>query len=363
MPIFLFSFFELLALAGLFQCLVIIVYFYFRAGNFSLAVVPVAFFMVLACAFYLDLAGGYLEAHFEMLKILRFWCWIAVCPLSVLFVLQFSDFTKGLSPAYYLILLVIPVAIMADLTAGFLFTDDACRHGTTANNLELCPQPPMWTLLFGLFAGTISLPFLWLKKNLLKDIKSQPSGKERYWMIISLLGVNFVLLELIFLVLVSDVDRDTLASARTVIGIVFVYISGSSMFRIYPPPASLVANKQKTERLSEEDHDILEKIRNKLELEKVYLESAYGRSDLARELEVPESRVSRIINIHYQKNFPLLLNEYRVDEACQLLRETDAPVNVICNEVGFNSLASFNRVFKDITGKTASAYRKENQSK
>jgi AraC-like DNA-binding protein len=351
-PTFSFSLFELAALAGLVQCVVILVYFAFRAGNFSLAVIPFTFFFVLACAFYLDLAGGYLESHLGILKIMRFWFWIAVCPLSVLFIIQFSDFSHGLSLPHYLILLVIPIA----LVTSYLLADEACLAGAS------CPQPSVWTLLTGFIAGTVSMPFLWLKKNLLSEVREQPSGNERYWMIIALLGVNFVLLTLVFLVLVSDdVDRDMLASARTVMGLAFVYISASCLFRIYPPPASLLMNRPRSDELNEEDKAMIDRIREKLELEKVYLESAYSRSDLARELEIPETRLSRLINAHYKKNFPLLLNEYRVEEACQLLRETDAPVNVISMEVGFNSLASFNRVFKDIAGQTASSYRKEHK--
>ena len=352
MPTFSFSLFELAALAGLIQCVVIMVYFAFRAGKFSLAVIPFAFFLILACAFYLDLAGGYLESRLDILKIVRFWFWIAVCPLSVLFIIQFSDFSRGLSLPHYLILMVIPIAV----ATSYILADEACLSGAS------CPQPSVWTLLAGFIAGTVSMPFLWLKKNLLSEVKEQPSGKERYWMILALLGVNFVLLTLVFLVLVSDdVDRDMLASARTIMGLAFVYISASCLFRIYPPPASLLITRSQPDILNEEDKEIVSRIQEKLELEKVYLESAYSRSDLARELEVPETRISRLINAHYKKNFPLLLNEYRVEEACQLLRETDAPVNVISMEVGFNSLASFNRVFKDVSGQTASSYRKEHK--
>ena len=92
-----------------------------------------------------------------------------------------------------------------------------------------------------------------------------------------------------------------------------------------------------------------------------YAASSQFQASNCTMLEIPETRLSRLINAHYKKNFPLLLNEYRVEEACQLLRETDAPVNVISMEVGFNSLASFNRVFKDIAGQTASSYRKEHK--
>jgi AraC-like DNA-binding protein len=40
-----------------------------------------------------------------------------------------------------------------------------------------------------------------------------------------------------------------------------------------------------------------------------------------------------------------------------LLRETDRSVTDICFDVGFNSLGTFSRTFRDIVGATPSAYR------
>jgi AraC-like DNA-binding protein len=40
-----------------------------------------------------------------------------------------------------------------------------------------------------------------------------------------------------------------------------------------------------------------------------------------------------------------------------LLRETDRSVTDICLDVGFTSLGTFSRTFRDIVGETPSAYR------
>ena len=65
-----------------------------------------------------------------------------------------------------------------------------------------------------------------------------------------------------------------------------------------------------------------------------------------------------MINVHYNKSFSQLLNERRVADAKRLLEETTATVKIISGEVGFNSTASFNRVFRDISGQSPSAWRK-----
>ena len=83
------------------------------------------------------------------------------------------------------------------------------------------------------------------------------------------------------------------------------------------------------------------------------------RADLARECETSETMISRVINAHFQKSFPQLMNERRIEDAKQLLRETDATIQAIAKDVGFNSLPSFNRVFKELVSQAPSQYRKK----
>lgn len=59
------------------------------------------------------------------------------------------------------------------------------------------------------------------------------------------------------------------------------------------------------------------------------------------------------------KTFTQVVNEYRVVHATKLLAESDMSVTDICFECGFNNFSHFNKTFNDITGKSASSYRKE----
>lgn len=52
------------------------------------------------------------------------------------------------------------------------------------------------------------------------------------------------------------------------------------------------------------------------------------------------------------------IKNLRIDEARRLLKETDLPVNVISDKVGFNDYNYFCRVFKQKTGVSALRYRK-----
>lgn len=59
------------------------------------------------------------------------------------------------------------------------------------------------------------------------------------------------------------------------------------------------------------------------------------------------------------KTFTKLVNEYRVVHATKLLTESQLSITEVAFECGFNNFSHFNKIFNEITGKTASKYRKE----
>jgi AraC-like DNA-binding protein len=59
------------------------------------------------------------------------------------------------------------------------------------------------------------------------------------------------------------------------------------------------------------------------------------------------------------KTFTKLVNEYRVVHATKLLSESQMSITDIAFECGFNNFSHFNKLFKEITGKSASKYRGE----
>ena len=81
--------------------------------------------------------------------------------------------------------------------------------------------------------------------------------------------------------------------------------------------------------------------------------------DLATELDLPEYKTRNLINqtLGY-RNFNDYINQLRIHEAAErLIREPDSPVLNISLDVGYRTLSSFNRAFKDIQGMSPSEYR------
>jgi AraC-like DNA-binding protein len=59
------------------------------------------------------------------------------------------------------------------------------------------------------------------------------------------------------------------------------------------------------------------------------------------------------------KKFTRFVNEIRIVHACKLLTEQQLSITNISFESGFNNISHFNRIFKDITKKSPSDYRKQ----
>ncbi len=87
----------------------------------------------------------------------------------------------------------------------------------------------------------------------------------------------------------------------------------------------------------------------------------------AEPLDVPTlARIAHVSEAHFIRSFRAAFGETpnrylqrrRVERAMWLLRTTDRSVTVICMDVGFASLGTFSRVFREIVGEPPSAYRR-----
>ena len=76
--------------------------------------------------------------------------------------------------------------------------------------------------------------------------------------------------------------------------------------------------------------------------------------------------VAHVSEAHFIRSFRAVFGETphrylqrrRVERSMFLLRETDRSVTDVCLDVGFTSLGTFSRMFREIVGETPSGYRK-----
>lgn len=122
-------------------------------------------------------------------------------------------------------------------------------------------------------------------------------------------------------------------------------------------------NKYKKSPLEESSAEkIFIELKRVMEEEKLYLNPDLKASELAQILEIPLYQFSHLLSLKSEYNFFDFVNEYRVNEAKSLLKDSSndhLTILAIGFEAGFNNKSSFNRAFKKFTGETPSAYKKE----
>ncbi|WP_159099178.1 MULTISPECIES: helix-turn-helix domain-containing protein [Aquimarina] len=80
--------------------------------------------------------------------------------------------------------------------------------------------------------------------------------------------------------------------------------------------------------------------------------------DLAEYLELSSHQVSQLLNDNLGKSFSEFTNEYRIEEAKQLIQSNSKyTLEAIGNESGFNSKSMFYKYFKSIVGMTPKKYK------
>ena len=127
-------------------------------------------------------------------------------------------------------------------------------------------------------------------------------------------------------------------------------------FSFSPNPESIPKINEETTIISKID---IEKVSNFMSLEKPYLNPDLNLSDLAELLQMNRAQLSQTINSGFNKNFNDFVNEYRVNtfkEKLQLGEHKQLSLLGIAFDCGFNSKATFNRVFKKITNSSPSEF-------
>ncbi len=90
-----------------------------------------------------------------------------------------------------------------------------------------------------------------------------------------------------------------------------------------------------------------------------YLRHDYRITDLAVDLNTNKGYLSQMINEEFSLNFYNFINQYRIEEAKDLLLNNNYySIQGIAENSGFKSISSFNTAFKKTTGMSPSVFRK-----
>ncbi|MEQ8928111.1 MAG: helix-turn-helix domain-containing protein [Fulvivirga sp.] len=96
---------------------------------------------------------------------------------------------------------------------------------------------------------------------------------------------------------------------------------------------------------------------------KLYTDPELSLRTLSKKTDISEKEISTIINRELNKNFYQFINEFRIEEVKSKLKNPQynhLKIISIAYECGFNSKATFNRLFKNMVGQSPQEYKESN---
>lgn len=118
---------------------------------------------------------------------------------------------------------------------------------------------------------------------------------------------------------------------------------------------SILLNESKAQ-LSDKQCQLVKKVIDYIETN--YSDSELNQIQVAAELDVSATYLSRIFSSYTHTSFTHYLNSFRINHACSELLNTNDKITDIYLRNGFSSVKTFNRVFKDNLGVNPTFFRK-----
>jgi AraC-like DNA-binding protein len=106
------------------------------------------------------------------------------------------------------------------------------------------------------------------------------------------------------------------------------------------------------------------RLKSCMDTDKPHLQPELSLAELAKILDISKSELTSLLNYHMGTNFFSFVNQYRLKTVLQKLedpKQNHLTILSIAFDCGFNSKSTFNNFFKEHTGVTPTAYRR-NQS-
>lgn len=129
-------------------------------------------------------------------------------------------------------------------------------------------------------------------------------------------------------------------------------------------PEALPLADSAVQRATEEFERTQEHLLAFMEQDQPFLDPELTLDQLAAAMGVPAKHLSRCLNLSLQKNFFDFINGYRLGKAKHMLASKackEKNISEILFDSGFNSKATFNRIFKKQVGMTPTQYRKKEE--
>lgn len=301
-----------------------------------------------------------------------------------LYVISLTTKTNTFNPK--LLLYFIPVVIVVILSVPlFQLTLDEIGDiydGTgTFPKITLYVGLPVFGLL-NVYILILSLHRILAHRKNIKYTFSYEESIDLEWLLnLAISFIAIIVLVLIIIVWYIIVRPGNALFYDNLVGIFyfgFVFAIGFFGFKqgkIFSPATIYlkdedIKNNQNSKNISvesskEENMRLATKLSNYASEHKPWLNPKLSLYDLANELSITSHQLSSLLNDYLKTNFYDYINHYRIEEVKKRLKNKSGQFTIlaIALECGFNSKASFNRIFKQKIGYTPSEFMKSSRDK
>jgi len=345
---------QALHLVAISLCFLVLLYLLIAGNDKKQEIVPILYFIVLASgSFYFILPPFFENGNLPQWLKFSLLSGDSLLPaISYLLIIQFI--IARIPPPLFWTVILIPILA----TTPFIYANLV--------NTQICVGPNTCiSSIYALKLNKIILSsFVFM---LLLVVASRLSQKghdpvtikhHKYWLIMSLIVFNLFLLGFELFSVRKVMSVTNYQFALGMLKIAFLYMVFSSIFRVYVESFDLkpITSYYKSP-LNGTDINHIKKAKKLLENDKAYHDYKLNREKFAEMIGIKEHQLSRIFNLAFKQSYNDVINSYRINEAKDQLTTTQKSVTEICYDVGFSSITSFNRVFKDATGNAPSKFR------
>jgi AraC-like DNA-binding protein len=318
----------------------------------------------------------------NLMQILGFYLPLMSSPILYLYVYSFSVGNDFLWIKQWIHFLPYSIFCLICFYLNFIDSDSITFSNGLPNFDDIFPFWLKNTLTIPLAI----IPAFYTILSLLALIKYQKLIPENYsytekinlnwlkWIVISLLLVFVTLFPLITygvnLGLVSQKNLFAVVGSILTFYLFFIGFFGLQQTTVFMNIAVETISKSTTDSkpnyknsgLNDEMvDDLFQKLVLHMEQNKPYLDENLSLATLAQQLDLTSNQLSQIINQKTSSNFFNFINSYRVEAVKVRLKDpafAHYSILAICYDCGFQSKSSFNKIFKQMVGKTPLEFQK-----
>jgi len=254
---------------------------------------------------------------------------------------------------------------------AFLFLGDyenKWDYSRTVNTPYILPVIFLLTFAITIICAVLTISLIRRYRIFLRETESAARDFDPLWLLwaFGLLGIAGITWMSLGVLSFLNPDMSYVAAYpfQLAVMVIFAILGFASISRItetFPKIASQKVTEptQQDSKSSPERDWIAEgqTLRRTVLDKEWYLEPRLSIRDVASRMGTNETYISRALNLGVGQSFNQFINEMRVVHAKALIKTNTGNFLSIAMDSGFNSKATFNRVFRDVSGETPSRFK------